>query len=293
VARELHLQRDGARLAGLDFGGAGPPVLLLHGLAGYAGEWAETAGWLTGRARVVALDARGHGGSERFPADVSRAAHVADAAFAVQRLRLGPAVVVGQSLGGLTALLLAAERPDLVRGVVVAEAGPGGGGDPEAHEANVAEVTSSLRRWPVPFASCEAAVAFFGGPSLTAEAWAGGLEQRDGDWWPRFDVDVMTRTLREADSRSYWTDWERIACPALVVRAGAGSLPRADAQAMVRRGHRVTLVELAGAKHDLHLDRAAEWRVALSEFLDSLPLTSKRRAAAPGRAGGAGGADGR
>jgi pimeloyl-ACP methyl ester carboxylesterase len=292
VARELHLQRDGARLAGLDFGGAGPPVLLLHGLAGYAGEWAETAGWLTGRARVVALDARGHGGSERFPADVSRAAHVADAAFAVQRLRLGPAVVVGQSLGGLTALLLAAARPDLVRGVVVAEAGPGGG-DPEAHEANVAEVTSSLRRWPVPFASCEAAVAFFGGPSLTAEAWAGGLEQRDGDWWPRFDVDVMTRTLREADSRSYWTDWERIACPALVVRAGAGSLPRADAQAMVRRGHRVTLVELAGAKHDLHLDRAAEWRVALSEFLDSLPLTSKRRAAAPGRAGGAGGADGR
>jgi pimeloyl-ACP methyl ester carboxylesterase len=68
----------------------------------------------------------------------------------VQRLRLGPVVVVGQSLGGLTALLLAAERPELVRGVVVAEAGPGGGGDPEAHEANAAELASSLRRWPSP-----------------------------------------------------------------------------------------------------------------------------------------------
>jgi pimeloyl-ACP methyl ester carboxylesterase len=63
-----------------------------------------------------------------------------------------------------------------------------------------------------------------GRPSLTAEAWAGGLEQRDGGWWPRFDVDVMTRTLREAVSRSYWAQWERIACPTLVVRAGAGSL---------------------------------------------------------------------
>jgi pimeloyl-ACP methyl ester carboxylesterase len=85
----------------------------------------------------------------------------------------------------------------------------------------------------------------------------------------------MTRTLREADSRSYWADWERIACPA---------------QTMVRRGRRVTLVELAGAEHDLHLDRPAEWRAALSEFLDSPALMSTRRAAAPGRAGGAGGA---
>jgi pimeloyl-ACP methyl ester carboxylesterase len=76
-------ERDGVRLAGLDFGGDGPPLLLLHGLAGYAGECAETAGWLTGRCRVVALDARGHGERERAPSDVSRDAHVADAALAV------------------------------------------------------------------------------------------------------------------------------------------------------------------------------------------------------------------
>jgi hypothetical protein len=75
----MRFERGGVRLAGLDFGGEGPAALLLHGLAGYAGEWAEAARWLTGRCRVLALDARGHGGSERSPADVSRAAHVADA----------------------------------------------------------------------------------------------------------------------------------------------------------------------------------------------------------------------
>src|SRR4051794_3419557 len=132
MASEFVFERAGVRLAGLDFGGEGPPVLLLHGLAGYAGEWAETAGWLTERCRVVALDARGHGRSERFPADVSRAAHVADAAFAIERLALAPVVAVGQSLGGQTALLLAAERPDLVRGLVVADASPHGGGQAEA-----------------------------------------------------------------------------------------------------------------------------------------------------------------
>ena len=44
---EVLFERDGVRLAGIDFGGDGPSVLLLHGLAGHVGEWGETAGWLT------------------------------------------------------------------------------------------------------------------------------------------------------------------------------------------------------------------------------------------------------
>jgi pimeloyl-ACP methyl ester carboxylesterase len=194
VASELLFERDGVRLAGVDFGGDGPPALLLHGLAGYAGEWAETAGWLSERARVVALDARGQGSSERFPADVSRAGHVADAAFAVERLGLGPVVVVGQSLGGLTALLLAAERP-------------------------------------------------------------------------RFDVEVVMRTLHEADSRSYWEEWERISCPALVGRGGDGSLRLADAGAMVARGRDAKLVERelhAGAGQSAQRHQRFEARDAAS-----------------------------
>ena len=96
------------RLACHELGGAGSPVLLLHGLAGYAGEWSQTAEWLSERHRVVAFDARGHGRSERFPRDVSYAAHVADAAYVIERLELSPCTAIGQSLGGLTALLLAA-----------------------------------------------------------------------------------------------------------------------------------------------------------------------------------------
>jgi pimeloyl-ACP methyl ester carboxylesterase len=58
-------------LACRDFGGDGAAVLLLHGLAGHADEWTETASWLTKRCRVVAFDARGHGHSERFPGGFS------------------------------------------------------------------------------------------------------------------------------------------------------------------------------------------------------------------------------
>jgi pimeloyl-ACP methyl ester carboxylesterase len=122
----------------------------------------------------------------------------------------------------------------------------------------------------VPFASREAAVEFFGGPSVRASAWAGGLEQRDDGWWPRFDVDVMVRTLREAVAESAWEAWERISCPTLVVRAGNGTLSAADAQAMVDRGRDARLAELPGAGHDLHLDQPEQWRRVVGEFLDSL-----------------------
>src|SRR5882757_5777443 len=116
------------------FGGDGRPVLLLHGLAGHAGEWAGTAEWLTRRAAVFALD--GDGG---------------DAAAAVEEIGAGPVVCVGQSLGGRTALRLAAERPELVRALVVAEASPEGG--PEVAEEVAARVGEALARWPESFSS--------------------------------------------------------------------------------------------------------------------------------------------
>jgi pimeloyl-ACP methyl ester carboxylesterase len=267
----LTFERDGVRLACLDFGGAGPSALLLHGLAGHAGEWAETASWLSGRCRVVALDQRGHGRSERQPADVSREAHVADVADAIRQLDLGPVLLVGQSLGGHLAMLVAARHPDLVRGLVVAEASP-----IQASEEHAEGLGQTLTRWPVPFDSRQAAIEFFDGPSLCADAWTDGLEHRDGGWWPRFDIDVMVRTLREATRQDYWDEWERIRCPTLVIRAGAGTLSAEDAQAMLHRLPSGRLVELPGAVHDLHLDQPAQWREAVMEFvvtLDEIPAT--------------------
>jgi pimeloyl-ACP methyl ester carboxylesterase len=109
---------------------------------------------------------------------------------------------------------------------------------------------------------------------VSAAAWVDGLEQRDDGWWPRFNVEVMVQTLREAASRSYWQEWDRIRCPVLVIRAGRGIIPVDDAQAMADRARHPTLAELEGAEHDLHLDRPDEWHAALREFLDSLESPS-------------------
>lgn len=262
------LNREGVRLACLDFGGDGPPALLLHGLAGHAGEWSETAGWLTHSHRVLALDQRGHGRSERRPDDLSTEARIADVAFAIEQLDLAPVVLVGQSLGGHLAMLVAAGHPELVRALIVLEASPAGAGAAGATRlAN--EVGESLARWPVPFVSSEAAVEFFGGPSVSADAWAAGLERRGDGFWPAFEIEVMKQTLRQAVEQDHWLDWRGLACPTLVVRGAAGTLALVDAEMMGQRSG-VRVVEIADAGHDVHLERPEQWRQAVCAFLSSL-----------------------
>ena len=252
----------GIRLEARDFGGHGPGALLLHGLAGTAGEWADTASWLTGSHRVVALDQRGHGRSERRPDDVSRAAFVADAVAAIEELGLAPAVVLGQSLGGHTAFLLAAERPELVRALVVAEATP-------TREAP--EVADAIRdyfdSWPLPFPSREAAVAFFGGESLRARAWAGNLVATPDGLRPAFDADVLVTAIADALGRDFWDEWRSVELPTLLVRGEQGELSAEESAAMLAAVPSAELVTIPGAGHDVHLDAPEAWREAVAGFL--------------------------
>ena len=262
--------REGVGLACADYGGAGKPVVLLHGLCGHADEWAETASWLSLSYRVVAPEQRGHGRSDRDPADVSRKAFVDDAVMWVEQLELDPAVFVGHSLGGHTALLLAARRPDLVRGLVVAEATPQA--DPEAS----GRVQAWLKAWPVPFTSCEQAIKFFGGNSLRAQVWASGLERRNDGFWPRFEVSVMLAALNEIAFRSYWDEWALIRCPVLVVQA-RGAVRTRNTQRMVELVPHSRLVEIEKSGHDLHLDQPLRWRETLEAFLSRIDRRANKR----------------
>ncbi len=249
----------GVRLEALDFGGEGLAVLLLHGLAGTAREWDDTAAWLTGTHRVVALDQRGHGRSERRPADVSPAAFVADAVAVIEQLGLAPVVLIGQSLGGHTAFLVAAERPDLARGLVVAEASP----TSEA-PGTAEEIGRMLSAWPAEFTSIEAAQEFFGGDTARARAWARNLDGLR----PAFDVDVMVQALRAAaDAR--WDDWRRVGAPTLVIRGEEGELSEREAGEMAKTVREAEVVTVPGG-HDVHLDAPAAWRKAVLDFLADL-----------------------
>jgi pimeloyl-ACP methyl ester carboxylesterase len=235
--------------------------VLLHGLAGYAGEWAGTASWLRERHRVVAVDQRGHGQSTRFPPTVAPEAFVDDVVAWLAALALERASLVGQSFGGLIAFLTAASHPERVARLVIAEASPSL--DPAAEP----EVREWLESWPVPFPDADAAIRFFGGDSQRARAWVGGLEVREDSLWPRFDAETLLQALRETAS-GWWEAWSSIRCPTLIVR-GEHGMAAEDARAMVAWLDDAALETVSGAGHDVHLENPAEWRRIVQPFLAS------------------------
>jgi pimeloyl-ACP methyl ester carboxylesterase len=96
--------------------GGGEPAVYVHGLGGAATNWTDYAGLLATRMDGEALDLPGFG--HAGPAPTGRYG-VADQAAAVvaylEHRGGGPVHLVGNSLGGVAALLVAAERPELVR----------------------------------------------------------------------------------------------------------------------------------------------------------------------------------
>jgi len=257
------LQRPDATVWCWDSGGPGLVVLLLHGLAGYAGEWDATAEALAGRFRVLAIDQRGHGRSTRRPADLSRTAYVSDVVAVIDEMAGdGPLILVGQSMGAHTAMLTAATRPDSVDRLVMIEGGVGGGGPGVVHR-----VEERLASWPVPFSSWEAALEYFGGDTPTAQAWAGGLETRRDGLWPRFDVDVMATSLAFVEARACWSEWSAIIQPVLLVLGETGIVAAGEVAQMTASQPDAEVVVVADAGHDLHLEQTEAWLGALQGFL--------------------------
>jgi pimeloyl-ACP methyl ester carboxylesterase len=111
-----------------------PPILLLHGILGSSCTWDWMVPRLTDRYRVLRLDFRGHGESDRASGTYQLTDYVSDAAAVCEQIAGAPCVVIGHSLGGATAAGLAQTRPDLVRGVVLEDA-PLAMPDPQAEGA--------------------------------------------------------------------------------------------------------------------------------------------------------------
>ena len=255
--------RPSATVHFLDSGGAGRPVVLVHGLAGHAGEWSTTIRHLATRWRCLALDQRGHGRSTRRPDDLSREAFVDDVVAVIDEAGIEqPVVLIGQSMGAHTAFLTAARYPERVSHLVMIEGDVGGGGENE-----LASLRGALQSIPLPFPDREQAMSYFGGDTERGRAWADGLEPRDGGLWPRWDLDVMLRIMEPIFGREAWPEWEQLPQPALLILGEAGMIDQARIERMLSVRPQTRLVTIAAAGHDVHLEQPQAWLAALDELL--------------------------
>jgi len=194
-----------------DTGGDGPPVMLLHGwLATADMNWCgayETlieAGY-----RVLAIDHRGHGRGLRTMAPFQLADCAADAAAALRALDASPATVVGYSMGGAIAQLLAHEHPDAASGIVLS------GTAQHWQEAESKRVWRTMAAFGLvlsvaPRLSYKAAFKRAGLTDATSTAWAIGEMMRHS----ARDVAEAGRELGRFDSRAWLSS---VNVPAAVV----------------------------------------------------------------------------
>lgn len=120
--RELQFAHvNGVRIAYELTGDSDVPLVVVHGAWGTLSNWDLVVPKLARQFRVVAYDRRGHSNSERPPGQGSYRQDVDDLAALIEHLRLDPAWVMGLSSGAFITLLLAASRPELVRGIIIHE----------------------------------------------------------------------------------------------------------------------------------------------------------------------------
>ncbi|WP_210242866.1 alpha/beta fold hydrolase [Pararhizobium mangrovi] len=99
--------------------GQGSPVVMIHGLAGDLSAWRPQVEALGDRFRVVTFDNRGAGESTQVDEPVTTGDLARDTIALMDRLGIENAHVVGRSMGGAIAQIVALQRPDLVRSLVL------------------------------------------------------------------------------------------------------------------------------------------------------------------------------
>ena len=269
--REIPYRRTPLRYA---VGGAGPPLVLVHGLGGAAANWRALAPALAAERRVIVPELPGHGGSAPLPATPS-VDPFADAVIAVLEAEDAlPAPWVGHSLGGLVGLRAAVRRPDAVAGIVLAAA-PG-----ISSSGRGAEVVLSLLGLAQPGRVVARRRHAFAGSRVgrtVAFGWWGVADPRALDpeiadaflVGPAEHTDTVAagRALLAADPRR---DLDRVRCPCLCLWGGQDNwVPLADGMEYARR-LRAPLRVIADCGHLLIGERPDACLRAIREFLARL-----------------------
>lgn len=251
------------------------PVVMLHGIRGYAETFAGLAAALQPDFRVIAFDQRGRGESDWDPVhDYYTDAYVADLEALVEALSLESFDLLGHSMGGINAIVYAARHPGKVRRLVIEDAGPG------AFEVSegATRIRKELATTPDRFVSWEAACDFMRAlrPSVSEEARQQRLHNMlkalpEGGFTWRYDhVGIAATRLNPDPVRvvDLVPCISAITCPTLVLRGGRSDYLQPAMVARMRAlNPHITDTDIPDAGHYIHDDQPELVAQAVVAFL--------------------------
>lgn len=253
----LHLP-DGRMLSALRYGDDPPAITLLHGAGLNAHTWDTTVLLLQRPALVI--DFAGHGDSSwREDLDYAPRVLAADIVTALEEWTSEPQILVGQSLGGLTAAAVASSRPELVRELITVDITPG---------IAVTDGPAVLREFyagSTDFASrdelVDRAISFgLGGSRSDTErgVFFNSRVRADGrvEWKHHF-AHLAAQGFTSPISSTGWDDLSEAEAPITLVRATSGFVSEADSDELMRRVPTARVIAM-DASHNVQETAPAE-----------------------------------
>jgi N-formylmaleamate deformylase len=243
-------------------GGSRPPLILLHGLTANGACWAALAHALEQEVDVIMPDARGHGKSGVPDHGYRYEDHADDVVGLIKALRLSPPVLIGHSMGGMVAALLASRNPELLRGLILAD--PTFLSPKVQREVRDGDVADQHRRYLTMSLADLVAEARSRHPDRSLETIKLIARARLQTSLAAFDV----LTPPNPDYRQVVS---AIEVPSLLVIGGpAGVVSPEVAADLQRLNPRLQVEQIPEAGHALHYDQPGRFAVIVKSFLRSI-----------------------
>ncbi len=270
-------QTDGLTLHYVDYGGDGPPLLLLHGLTGYARSWDEIAEPLTDSHHVYALDQRGHGDSDHAP-DYGVAKFAADVAAFAEHLGLAHYAVCGLSLGARNAIAVGGEQGDKLSHLILVDMAPemarGGAKRVRGNIGGQVDINAGFANEDDAYDYVISQAEHPDDPRQQRRSRAGIAHAfragEDGRLRYKYDPALFQVTGKSAipEQPYLWQALEKTTCPTLVVRGETSDILSPElVDKMLQHLPNGKAVEIEGAGHPVPYDQPEAFLRTVRAFL--------------------------
>jgi len=253
-----------------------PSILLLHGITDSGQCWPRVAHDLEGSYDVIMTDARGHGHSGAST-DFSIALLADDAATVIRALGLEKPYVWGHSMGAITAAMLAASYPDLVRAIVLEDPPlmdkPGFQTTPdrELFQTGGEQQEQYGWQWLFELRALPREERIARGLAMNPN-WAKEEIIPWADSKAELNIDILEPALAAVANAAPWREViSRIECPILLVTGDPelhAIVTPEIAQEAAQLWKHGEVLHMSGAGHNIHRDRYDETMTAAQAFLN-------------------------
>lgn len=246
-----------------DLGGAGnPPLVILHGMLGSSRNWQTTGRDLAAKYHVLAPDLRNHGGSPHA-ALMMYPAMAEDVIRWLDAQGLARVTLLGHSMGGKVAMLLACRQPERVAGLIVVDIAPKG-----YHWVARRDEFAAMNELDLASLPSRAAAEQLLAPRISdwglRKFLTTSLERTGhGPWRWTFNLPVLSAALPALETNPLGAA-DHFGGPALFITGGKSPYVGAgDHEAIRRHFPRARIETMPGAGHNPHAEQRAAF-VALA-----------------------------